>query len=103
MLSVKEIRNDLREIKFYYARKEMFEKASDSVGENQIMKKAKIYNQVVCSAPPRLYDLYVSIYLNNNLQYCYSDNLGYSTEYISRENTKLIKFFQENLKKGDFE
>lgn len=101
MLSVETIRNDLKEIKYYYARKDMFEKATLSVGKNQILEKVEIYNKAICSASPRLYDLYVSIYLNNNLQESLSSQLGYSTEHISRENAKLIKFFQKNLEKGE--
>ena len=33
------IREDLKDIRYYYSRKAMFEKASASVGENSILKK----------------------------------------------------------------
>ena len=102
MLSLNEVRNDLKEIKFYNVRRNAFEKALDFVGENQITKKISAYNKAICAAPPKLYDLYVSLYLNNNLQDTYSNSLGYTTEYISRQNTKLIKFFQQNIKEEDF-
>lgn len=92
------IREDLKDIRYYYSRKAMFEKASASVGENNIATKLEKYNEVVRSAPPRLYDLYISLYLDNNTQESLSDKLGYSVEYISKLNGQLIRFFQKNIK-----
>ena len=87
------IREDLKDIRYYYSRKAMFEKASASVGENSILKKINNYNALIRLASPRLYDLYVSLYLENNTQESLSDKLGYSVEYISKLNSQLIKFF----------
>ena len=92
------IREDLKDIRYYYSRKAMFEKASASVGENSILKKINDYNALIRLAPPRLYDLYVSLYLENNTQESLSDKLGYSVEYISKLNGQLIRFFQKNIK-----
>ena len=95
------IREDLKDIRYYYSRKAMFEKASASVGENSILKKIETYNRLVRLAPPRLYDLYVSLYLENNTQESLSDKLGYSVEYISKLNSQLIKFFKTNIDKEE--
>ena len=95
------IREDLKDIRYYYSRKAMFEKASASVGENSILKKINDYNALIRLAPPRLYDLYVSLYLGNNTQESLSDKLGYSVEYISKLNSQLIKFFKTNIDKEE--
>ena len=95
------IREDLKNIRYYYSRKAMFEKASASVGENSILKKINDYNALIRLAPPRLYDLYVSLYLENNTQESLSDKLGYSVEYISKLNSQLIKFFKTNIDKEE--
>ena len=99
MMTLNEVRADLRDIKYYYARRKMFDQTSCIVGKNAIMEKVEMYNACVCSAPPRLYDIYVSLYLNNHTQESLSDNIGYSVEYISKLNSKLIKFLQKNLNK----
>ena len=95
------IREDLKDIRYYYSRKAMFEKASASVGENSILKKINDYNALIRLAPPRLYDLYVSLYLENNTQESLSDKLGYSVEYISKLNSQLINFFKTNIDKEE--
>lgn len=46
------IREDLKDIRYYYSRKAMFEKASASVGENSILKKINNYNALIRLAPP---------------------------------------------------
>ena len=96
-----EIREDLKDIRYYYSRKDVFEKASTNVGNNSILEKVEIYNKAVCTATPRLYDLYVSLYLENNTQESLADKLGYSFEHISRLNSKLIKFFQDYFKREE--
>lgn len=100
-MEIAKIREDLKDIRYYYSRKAMFEKASASVGENSILKKIDNYNTLIRLAPPRLYDLYVSLYLENNTQESLSDKLGYSVEYISKLNSQLIKFFKTNIDKEE--
>lgn len=96
-----EIRKDLKDIRYYYSRQEQFDGVKESVGENDILAKIAIYNSIVCKASPRLYDLYVSLYLQNNTQLSLSDKMGYSIEYISRLNCKLIKFIKNNISKKE--
>ena len=97
MLSANTIREDLKNIRYFYSRKDIFEKASTSIGENTILEKIERYNKAVRSAPPRLYDLYASLYLENNTQESLSQKLGYTIEHISRLNSQLIKHLQKTL------
>ena len=97
-MELNKIREDLKDIRYYYTRKSMFDKASASVGENTILNKIEKYNSLVRLAPPRLYDIYVSLYLDNNTQESLSDKLGYSVEYISKLNGQLVRFFQKTIK-----
>lgn len=95
-----DIRNDLKDIRYYFSRKEVFEMAEQSVGCNSIREKIKKYNNLICEAPPRLYDLYVSLYLENNTQESLSEKLGYSIEHICRLNIQLVKFFQKRMEES---
>ena len=97
MKSVKEIRDDLKNIRYFYSRKKIFEEVSISVGENSIKDLIQTYQNAVCYAPPRLYDLYVSLYMQNITQEELSYQLGYSTEHISRLNGQLVKFLHFKL------
>ena len=101
MVTLKEIRNDLKDIKYYMMRKNVFENSNMSVGKNRALEKLNIYNEMICSAPPRLYDVYVSLYLKSNTQESLADQLGYSEVYISLLNGKLVKFFQDEFKKKE--
>ena len=92
------IREDLKDIRYYYSRKELFDKASTyRVGKSTIEDKVNTYNDAICSAPPRLYDLYISLYLQNHTQESLSEKLGYTFEYVSWLNTQLVRFFQKKL------
>ena len=84
-------------------RKADFDNAFEKTGENKIVKKVKLYNQIIQDASPKLYDLYVSLYIDCHTQESLSDKLGYTPEYIQMLNKKLLKFLQENLNKGEYE
>ena len=94
MMSINQIREDLKEIRYYYARKEMFDSAISVVGLSAILDKAEKYNTAVRQAPARLYDLYVSLYIRNNTQEGFSIDVGYTPEYINLLHSKLLRFFQ---------
>lgn len=101
MITNMEIRNDLKDIRYYFSRKEVFDKALDSVGKSVIIEKIDKYNEAIKTAPPRLYDLYVSLYLNNNTQESLADKLGYTLEHISRLNSGLVEFLQKTFKSNE--
>ena len=101
MMSLKQIREDLKNIKYYMSRKNIFESTCINVGKNEILDKVNTYNEMICSAPPRLYDVYVSLYLKNNTQESLAEQLGYSLVYMSLLNSQLIKFFQDKFNKKE--
>jgi hypothetical protein len=97
MITTKAIREELKDIRYYMSRKTYLDKNANNAGKNCIEERIAIYNKYICDAPPRLYDLYISLYLNNNTQESLSCTIGYSIEHISRLNSKLIKFFQQKF------
>ena len=97
MLSLTTIREDLKDIRYYYMRKKMFEQAFESTGVNDIVMKVEKYNGVIRSATPKIYDLYVSLYINNHTQESLSNAMGFTPEYIQQLNKKLLKFLQSKL------
>lgn len=96
-MTSKQIRSELKEVRYYYARKDVFDKAFKEIDNNVITELVKKYNEAVCTAPPKLFDIYVSLYVNNNTQESLSEQLDYSPDYVHKLNDKLIKFLQEKL------
>ena len=47
MVAVSTIRNDLKDIRYYFSRKEVFDKALDSVGKSSFTEKIDKYNEAL--------------------------------------------------------
>ena len=62
------IRKELKEVRYYYARRAIFDKALREVGNKNIMDLVKKYNDAVSTASPKLYDIYISLYVNYHTQ-----------------------------------
>lgn len=95
MLSIAIIREDLKDIRYYYLRKATFDEARSFTGRmNEILDKVNMYNEVMQKASPRLYDLYYSLYIKNHTQESLSEELGYTPQYVQRLNKRLLKYLQ---------
>ena len=60
MKTKEEVREDLKEIRYYCSKQRDFENAARTVGSSTVVEKVKTYNEAIQTAPIRLYDLYVS-------------------------------------------
>lgn len=98
MKTSQEIRRDLRAIRYYYSKQKEFEKAAETVGASKITETVKRYNQAVTNAPPRLYEVYVGLYVQNNTQEALAYDWDYSTEYVKRLTKQLCEFFVDQFK-----
>ena len=96
--TIQEIRADLRDIQYYFARKESFDKLSGLNIRCEIEEKIKHYNNLMATANPNLIDLYVNLYLSENTQESVSYDMGYSQTYIYKLNRKLLEFLYEKQK-----
>lgn len=97
MKTINDIREDLKNIRYYYSRKEHLNESAKIVGACKIDDLVNEYNSVICQAPPKLYDLYVCIYVENNTQESTAERFGYAREHITRLNKQLLDFFQDHL------
>lgn len=97
MVSLDKIREDLREVRYYYTRKELFDETFKSISTNVILEKVYRYNEAIRSAPVRLYDLYVCLYTKNYTQAALAIELDYTTEYIQMLHKKLLLFLQTKI------
>lgn len=98
MKTLTEIREDLKEIRYYYSRKKMFDEASKVVGKSNVMAKVERYSEAIRDAEPRFYDLYINLYVKGFTQEGLAAEMNYTTEYIQILNKRLVLYLQKNLK-----
>lgn len=97
MKSLDEIRNDLSNIRYYYGRKESFDKVESTVGKCSVADLAKKYNSAIRTAPPRLYDIYISLYVLNNTQESLAAEMNYTQQNIQIHHKNLVLFLQKQI------
>ena len=90
-MTIEKIREELQDVRYYYSRKEMFDRAKDCVAKNAAIGLAKKYGNAVRDAPPRLYDIYVTLYVENNTQASAAEKCNL--------NRQLYAFFQSAFAK----
>ncbi len=97
-MTFQEVRKDLRAIRYYYTKQKEFEKAAETVGANKVEETVERYNQAVTNAPPRLYEVYVELYVHNNTQETLAFDCDCCVEYIKRLNKELCEFLLNYFK-----
>lgn len=100
-MTLEQVKSDLKEIQYYYARQKELDQAARTVGTSKIAQKVELYNQAVRNAPIKLYEVYVSLYVNNNTQLTLSFDWDCSLEYVKRLNRKLRYFLKNQLEGGE--
>ena len=81
------IREDLKNIRYYYSRQKEMTNSARIVGESTILKTIEAYNAAICQAPPKLYELYVCMYVENKTQEAAAEEFGYRTSCNSFNST----------------
>lgn len=97
MSDLEKVREDLKDIRYYYAHKQVFERASAKQIVNNVIRKAERYNRAMEQAPPILFDLYVSLYIQNNTQAAFAYDRDYSVNYIKDLNNSLCDYIRRAL------
>lgn len=103
MVSMEQVKADLREIRYYYSRKEQLDDASYSIGPLPIKRILENYNCAIRKAPLRLYDLYACLYVRGQTQETIALDLGYTPQYIRKLINELFTFFRNNLSNKETE
>lgn len=96
-MTLNEIRDDLREIRYYYTHKAAFDNAVKLIGTNTVVEKAERYNKIIQSAPARMYDLYLGLYVNGYTQEAYAAEVGYCPQHIQELNKQLVQYLQKAM------
>ncbi|MDE6549974.1 MAG: hypothetical protein K2M44_00505 [Clostridia bacterium] len=97
MITMQQIRQDLKEIRYYYSQRKELDAAALIIGENAVVKKAKRYNLAIDRAPLILYRLYYGLYVMNNSQSALAYDWDKCVDYIKQLNGRLCDYLADNL------
>lgn len=96
-MSNEQVKNELREVRYYFSRKENMDALSINAGECMSKVLAKKYVNVIRQAPARLYDLFGCLYIQGKTQEAVAAELGYSEVHIRRLIGELITYFAKKI------
>lgn len=97
MKDIHTIRDDLKAIRYYYSRKQMFDDSARDLTANNVLEKARQYNCVMATAAPKLYDLYVCLYVRNYTQEATAVEWSCTPKYIQLVHSELIQYLQNQI------
>ena len=97
MLNTNQIREDLKEIRYYYSMRELFDSAAITVKPLAILNKVDRYNTAIKAAPAKLFILYVALYINNSTQTKLANDWGYTRDYIKGLHQHLVEYLQKTV------
>ena len=99
MITRDEIRNELRDIRFYYSRKAMFDESFKATGGNCVSELVNKYNEVMKYAPTKLYGIYVCLYVYGRTQENVANEMTYTPFYVYKLNNNLVEFLYNAFNK----
>lgn len=97
-MSEEQIKEDLRELKYYYSHKSSVEEHFKVTGTTGVKNLARRYEAAIRLAPVRLYDLFGCLYIQCKTQEELAIDFGCSTEHIRRLNKELYAFLLRQFK-----
>lgn len=92
MATLQQVREDLREIRYYYSRRKLFDTSSTKIVQSSVLDKITKYNMALKNAPAYQYGLYVALYVQNNTQKSLSHNWNCSVDNIKHLNKLLCNY-----------
>ena len=98
MATLRQVHSDLKEIRYYYSKRDMFEGASRCIVENGIVEKVRRYNLAMANAPPRLYAVYYHLYVMCETQEVFAKSRGCSPSAVKQLNGKLCAYLVQKFK-----
>lgn len=97
MLKTSQIRADLKEIRYYYKMKKLFDVAEKHVKPEIVINKVERYGTIMKTAPAKLFVIFYALYVDGKTHQKLAEDWNYSREYITRLNDALVVYLQKNL------
>ena len=92
MMTIQAVRKDLNDIRYYFARKKRLDDVSELVGNNKVVDMVERYNVAMQNAPIRLYDLYTSLFVENNTRKSFKQVVLFKRAYYAIDKNAVSIF-----------
>ena len=98
---MKQIKNDLKEIKLYFENKEQldFQYNNNPHLDNWIQKRATSYGYVVSLAPVHIQEIYIELYVNHKTVFQLAHEKYCSEQYLTKRKRELFEFIYKHKEK----
>ncbi len=96
-MTLDQIRKDLKDIRYYYARKQIFDAAVVDMRLSQLLASVKRYNQAIQNAPARLCDMYICLYTKGYTQERLAAELDVSPQYVQMQHKRMLLFLKNHF------
>ena len=99
MITREQVKNDLKDIKYYHTHRASLEKAVSNMGEHSIKALAEKYGELAKKAGVAMFDMYNQLYVEGHTHDQVTVTLDCCYDYINRSIRKLLDFFMKELNK----
>lgn len=93
-MTVDQVREELKDVKIFYARKDFIDNFVDNNVIARIKENVQKYDTLILCAPEKLFNLYVALYREGYTQFSYSKHTGHNERYVQRLHKELLQYFQ---------
>ncbi len=100
-MTIKEIKSDLKEIRYYYAMVESIKLGTKLLPPQRITDKIERYNEIIKKAPVQFYAVYTGLYVSNNTQSELAEKWKVGKDFIKKLNIKLCNYLKNEFDKKE--
>lgn len=91
MTTIQSVRDDLNDIRYFFAHRQVFDDPHVSVSE-QLREKIDQFNKAISLAPSKLNAVYLELYVHNKTQMELATDWKLSRNYICKLNIRLCEY-----------
>ena len=96
--TIEEIKQDLKDIKYYYAHEQILQKAIPSESVKKMIVKAVTYREIMKAAPFDLHIIYEGLYIFRQKQKELAEYLEISQRTVRRKREQIYLYLQKRLR-----
>ena len=98
-MTMNNMKEELKQVRYYYAKKDHFDKIENEIDITPLKKVVQKYNQAMVGAEPKLIDVYHALYIEGMSQLDLAIEWSFTPEYIRMMSRQLNKYLLDKLNK----
>lgn len=96
-MTIEQVRNDLKELRYYYIYKTKFDNFFKMIGNHIICEKSKFYSNIILSAPLRIVDYYYESVVQGKTQETIAMESNYSVQNTCLICKQMTDYLMNNI------